>query len=91
MNVAWRNLLQDRTRLTMSIAGVALAVMLILLLNGFLSGMYRQISAYLENTPGSVVVAQEDVNSRWKLYEHWANMPANGANPVDATTEVKNA
>jgi pyruvate-ferredoxin/flavodoxin oxidoreductase len=23
--------------------------------------------------------AQEDVNKRWKLYEHWANMPANGA------------
>jgi pyruvate-ferredoxin/flavodoxin oxidoreductase len=35
--------------------------------------------------------AQEDVNSRWKLYEHWASMPANGANPVDATQEVKNA
>jgi pyruvate-ferredoxin/flavodoxin oxidoreductase len=22
--------------------------------------------------------AQEDVRKRWKLYEHWANMPANG-------------
>jgi pyruvate-ferredoxin/flavodoxin oxidoreductase len=36
-------------------------------------------------------LAQEDVNSRWKMYEHWASMPASGANPVDATTEVKNA
>jgi pyruvate-ferredoxin/flavodoxin oxidoreductase len=32
-------------------------------------------------------LAQEDVNSRWRLYEHWAAMPTNGANPV--TTAVK--
>ena len=35
--------------------------------------------------------AQEDVNSRWKLYEHWANMPANGKNPVEVSEEVKSA
>ncbi len=35
--------------------------------------------------------AQEDVNSRWKLYEHWANMPADGTNPVEVPQEVKNA
>jgi len=45
-------------------SGVALAVMLILLLQGFLDGMYRQIAAYLEHTPGTVVVAQEDVSNR---------------------------
>jgi putative ABC transport system permease protein len=61
--LARRNLFQDTTRLVLSIAGVALAVMLILILQGFLSGMYRQIAAYLEYTPGSVVVAQEDVTN----------------------------
>jgi putative ABC transport system permease protein len=63
MFLARRNLLQDSTRLALSITGVALAVMLILLLNGFLDGMYRQIAAYLEHTPGSVVVAQEDITN----------------------------
>lgn len=63
MFLARRNLLQDRTRLALSIIGVALAVMLILLLNGFLGGMYRQIAAYLEHTPGTVVVAQEDITN----------------------------
>jgi hypothetical protein len=43
--------------------GRTLAVMLILLLNGFLDGMYRQIAAYLEHTPGSVIVAQEDITN----------------------------
>ncbi len=63
MLLARRNLFQDTTRLALSISGVALAVMLILLLQGFLDGMYRQIAAYLEHTPGTVVVAQEDVTN----------------------------
>ncbi|HET9221210.1 MAG TPA: ABC transporter permease [Roseiflexaceae bacterium] len=63
MFLARRNLLQDTTRLALSVIGVALAVMLILLLNGFLDGMYRQIAAYLEHTPGSVVVAQADITN----------------------------
>ncbi len=25
-----------------------------------------------------LALAQTDVQQRWKLYEHWANMPANG-------------
>ncbi|HZQ07945.1 MAG TPA: hypothetical protein VFD70_15290, partial [Anaerolineae bacterium] len=63
MSLALRNLFKDKTRLALSIGGVALAVMLTLLLNGLLTGMYVQISSYLENTPGSIVVAQEGVNN----------------------------
>lgn len=61
MTLARRNLFQDKTRLVLSVSGVALAVMLILVLKGFLSGMNRQITAYLDRSPGSIVVAQEDV------------------------------
>lgn len=49
--------------MVLSIAGVALAVMLILVLNGFLDGMYRQITSYLDRSPASIVVAQEDVSN----------------------------
>ncbi|MDP1715657.1 MAG: ABC transporter permease [Anaerolineales bacterium] len=61
MSLARRNLFQDKTRLALSVGGVALAVMLILVLKGFLTGMNRQITSYLDNSPGSIVVAQEDV------------------------------
>jgi putative ABC transport system permease protein len=61
MLLAYRNLLQDKTRLALSIGGVALAVALILVLQGFLAGMNKQITAYLDRSPGSIVVAQEDV------------------------------
>ncbi len=58
MKIAWRNLLQDKTRLGFSIAGVALAVMLVLILNGFVTGLNAQIGAYLDHEPGTLVVAQ---------------------------------
>ena len=61
MSLARRNLFQDKTRLVLSIVGVALAVMLILVLKGFLAGMNRQITSYLDHSPGSIIVAQEDV------------------------------
>ena len=61
MFLARRNLFQDKTRLALSIFGVALAVMLILVLKGFLAGMNRQITSYIDHSPGSIVLAQEDV------------------------------
>jgi hypothetical protein len=34
--------------------------------------------------------AQQDVISRWKMYEHWASMPGNGpAAQTTATEAVK--
>ena len=63
MSLALRNLTKDTTRLALSVGGVALAVMLILLLNGFLAGMNRQITSYLDHSEGSVVVAQSDVTN----------------------------
>ena len=63
MAIARRNLFQDRMRLVLSVLGVALAVMLILVLNGLLDGTFRQVSRYLESTPGSVVVAQSGVKN----------------------------
>jgi putative ABC transport system permease protein len=63
MLIALRNLFKDKTRLALSIGGVALAVMLILLLNGFLAGLTDQISAYLSHEPGTLVVAQDGVEN----------------------------
>jgi putative ABC transport system permease protein len=63
MLVARRNLARDKTRLALSICGVGLAIMLILLLNGFLAGMNRQVTAYLDHSPGSILVAQKGVSN----------------------------
>jgi putative ABC transport system permease protein len=59
--LALRNLTHDRTRFALSVAGVSLAVMLILLLGAYRAGIYRQTSAYLDRASGSVIVAQRGV------------------------------
>ena len=45
--LAFRNLFQQKLRLTLSVGGVALSITLIILLNGFLEGVYAQVTAYL--------------------------------------------
>jgi putative ABC transport system permease protein len=67
VSLARRNLFQEKPRFALSIAGVALAVMLILILSGFLSGMFAQIAAYLDHAPGTVVLAQDGVTSSARL------------------------
>lgn len=61
--LAFRNLFQHKFRLLLSVGGVALAIMLIVLLNGFLSGIYVQVTAYLDNTPADLVIAQDGVTN----------------------------
>ena len=61
MLLARRNLFRDRTRFALSVLGVAVSIGLILLLSGYRSGVYRQATAYLDNTPGSVVVAERGI------------------------------
>jgi len=59
--IAQRNLIQEKTRFALSVSGVALAIMLVLILDGFQVGMFRQITSYLDHSEGSLVVAQEGV------------------------------
>lgn len=61
MTLARRNLLSDPLRFLLSVLSVAVSVALILLLAGYRSGVNAQSSAYLDNTPGSVVVAERGV------------------------------
>lgn len=61
--LALRNLVQDKTRLALSVLGVALAMMLILFLLGLREGVYQGAALYLENAPGSVVVLPPGVRS----------------------------
>jgi putative ABC transport system permease protein len=86
--LAFRNLWQQKFRLALSVSGVALAMMLIILLNGFLSGIYAQVTAYLDNTPAQLVVAQDGVTN---LLSATSILPAGTeaqANGVPGVAEV---
>jgi putative ABC transport system permease protein len=88
MFVARRNLLKDKIRLALSIGGVALAVMLILLLNGFLSGIYQQFAAYLNHAPGSLVVAQSGVNNLLGATSLLPQGTADAARSIDGVDRI---
>ncbi len=86
MYLAQRNLLKDKTRFAISVGGVALAVMLIVLLNGFLNGLFVQISAYLDHAPGALVVSQEGVRN---LLGATSLLPAGVAGTIKAKGAAK--
>ena len=63
MPLARRNLFQNPLRFLLSAAVVALSIMLMLVLNGFLSGVDQQARAYLDRVPGSLVVTPPEVTN----------------------------
>ena len=85
MLLARRNLLRDRTRFLLSVLGVAVSVGLILLLAGYRSGVYRQASAYLDNTPGAVVVAERGIRD---FLGTSSVLPAGALEAIEATPGV---
>ena len=85
MLLARRNLFHDRPRFLLSVLGVAVSIGLILLLAGYRSGVYRQSSAYLDNTPGSVVVAERGIRD---FLGTSSVLPANAIEAVEATPGV---
>lgn len=85
MSLARRNLVQDKTRLSLSVAGVALAIMLILILTGFASGISLQLSRYLDHAPGSVVLVQSGSQGNSSV------LPAETVNAVRRVAGVASA
>ncbi|RIK53711.1 MAG: hypothetical protein DCC59_06195 [Chloroflexi bacterium] len=88
MSLARRNLFQDKTRLALSIGGVALAVMLILIMTGFLAGMNRQITSYLDHSDGSIIVAQKGISN---LLGATSLLPPRVESDVEAVRGVSDA
>lgn len=61
--LARRNLFQDRRHAGLSVAGVAVFLLLVLVLDGILAGAVRQTTAYLRDRPADVIVAQRGVRT----------------------------
>lgn len=63
MRLAFRNLFQNKTRLLISVGGVAMALLLILSLDAIFAGVERQVTAYIDNSGADIFVAQRGVRN----------------------------
>lgn len=63
IKLAWRNLFHERTRLAISIGGVALAVVLILVMAGVFAGSEEHAVAYIKNQPVPLWLMQAGVEN----------------------------
>jgi putative ABC transport system permease protein len=87
MAVPWtrRNLLYEKTKVILSVFGVAAALTLIVLLLGFRNGLYATLTAYIDNLGTDLIVAQSGVkglfssNSAVPLTIHEDLVTATGA------------
>ncbi|MDO8670422.1 MAG: FtsX-like permease family protein [Dehalococcoidia bacterium] len=63
VSVARRNLFQDKTRLIVSVGGVAFALLLVLALDAIFTGSMNRITAYIDRSGADIWVAQEGVRN----------------------------
>ncbi len=61
--LARRNLFQDPRRAALAVAGVAVSLVLVLVLDGVFAGAVRQVTAYLRNVPADLIVSQQGVRT----------------------------
>lgn len=62
-HLAYRNLVQNRVRLVLSVAGVALALTLVLAFDAIFTGVESQITAYIDRAGADVFVSQAGVRN----------------------------
>ncbi len=63
LKVAWRNLTHERTRMVIGVAGVALAVLLILIVNGIFVGAEESMVAYINRQSSPLWLMQAGVEN----------------------------
>lgn len=63
IKLAWRNLVHEPTRFSISVGGVALAVLLILVMAGVFAGSEEHAVAYIKNQPADLWMMQAGVEN----------------------------
>ncbi len=84
--VAIRNLFEGRTRFVISVGGVALAILLVVVLDAVFAGAMRQVTVYMDNTPFGLAVAQKGVKN---MHMTSSLFPARDARKIEQVDGVR--
>lgn len=85
---AWRNLLHERTRMLITVGGVALAVLLIFFMSGVFAGAEEHAVAYMKNQPAGLWLMQAGVEN---LHMSSSLLPADAVTRARQVDGVRNA
>jgi putative ABC transport system permease protein len=85
LRLAFRNLTRGMTRLVVSTGGVALALTLMLVLNGIVGGAERQITAWIDHSGADIIVSQAGVRT---MHMSSSALPTTAADAVSAIPGV---
>lgn len=88
LRLGWRNLTQERLRMGIGVAGVALAVLLILLVNGIYTGAEESMVTYIDRQPASLWLMQLGVENMHMAY---SMLPAGLVEKVKQVPGVEDA
>ncbi len=81
IRLGFRNLFQNKTRLIISVGGVALSLLLILVLDAVVTGVQTQVTSFIDNSNADIIVSQENVRNLHMAYS---------AIPASYETRVRN-
>ncbi|MBA4399159.1 MAG: hypothetical protein C0396_04730 [Anaerolinea sp.] len=82
---ALRNMFQNKIRLTISVGGVALALLLILSLDAIFTGVEQRLTVYINNSGADIFVAQSGVRN---MHMASSSLPVSTIRDVEAVPGV---
>ncbi|HEX9681066.1 MAG TPA: ABC transporter permease [Anaerolineales bacterium] len=88
MRLAWRNLVHSKARLSISVGGVGLAMLLILALDAVFTGAERTATAYIDRSRADILVSQAGVRN---MHMASSSLPAGLEDELEAVPGVASA
>lgn len=88
INLGWRNLVYERTRLAISVGGVSLSVLLILVMSGVFAGSEEHAVAYIKNQPVPLWIMQSGVSN---MHMSSSSLPSDALEKTKAVPGVQEA
>ena len=85
---AWKSLWLEKTRLALSTGGIALAILVILLIEGVFAGVEEQATAYIDKGRADIFVMQEGVANLHMASSFLSPAIENGINDIEGVKKA---
>lgn len=87
--LAYKNLIQEKAKLLISVAGVTLSVLLVIVLVGLYQGLSTKLGEYIQTVPADIWVAQKGSKNLFDSTSILASSDQSTLEAVDGVSSVK--